>query len=127
MRMVLIDVWPRVRPRAGGRIDFFQCDYEGAAMLQSLAIGHGIAIVALFHTRKAVSADFVETVQGAFGTAAAADTSPSSSVHVDKLTPRCRGEVVPDRLRPGRADGGATSGCVRTRPRWTQPSEVSEA
>ena len=35
---------------------------------------HGVAVVALYHTRKAESTDFVETVQGTFGTAGAADT-----------------------------------------------------
>jgi hypothetical protein len=43
-------------------------------LLQGLAIARGIAMVALYHTRKAESADFVETVTGTFGTAAAADT-----------------------------------------------------
>jgi AAA domain len=73
-RIVLIDVWPRIRPRVARRTDYFQADYDSASPLQSLATAHGIAIVALFHTRKAEAEDFVETVQGTFGTAAAADT-----------------------------------------------------
>jgi hypothetical protein len=35
---------------------------------------HGVAIVLLYHTRKAEASDFVETIQGTLGTAAAADT-----------------------------------------------------
>ena len=54
--------------------DQYTLDYDGAAQLQALAIARSIAIVALFHTRKATSEDFVETVTGTFGTAAAADT-----------------------------------------------------
>jgi hypothetical protein len=74
-RLVLIDVWPRIRPRVTKRsADQYTLDYDGAALLQGLAIARGIAIVALYHTRKAESADFVETVTGTFGTAAAADT-----------------------------------------------------
>jgi hypothetical protein len=73
-RIVLIDVWPRIRPRVAKRADYFQADYDSAAPLQSLASSHEIAIAALFHTRKAEAEDFVETVQGTFGTAAAADT-----------------------------------------------------
>jgi hypothetical protein len=73
-RLVLIDVWPRIRPRVDRRADFFQADYDAAAPLQSLATSHGVAMTALFHTRKAEAAEFVETVQGTFGTAAAADT-----------------------------------------------------
>jgi hypothetical protein len=73
-RLVLIDVWPRIRPRIDKRADHYQADYDGAAGLQRLAIARGIAVVALFHTRKAAADDFLETVQGTFGTAAAADT-----------------------------------------------------
>jgi len=73
-RAVLIDVWPRIRPRVTKRTDYYQADYDAAAPLQGLAISRGIAIVSLFHTRKAEAEDFVETVQGTFGTAAAADT-----------------------------------------------------
>jgi hypothetical protein len=72
-RMVLIDVWPRIRPRVKGS-DYFTADYDAAAPLQGLAIARGIPIVALYHTRKAEASDFIETIQGTFGTAAAADT-----------------------------------------------------
>jgi hypothetical protein len=73
-RVVLIDVWPRIRPRVTKRTDYYQADYDAAPALQGLAISRGIAVVSLFHTRKAEAEDFVETVQGTFGTAAAADT-----------------------------------------------------
>ena len=73
-RLVLIDVYPRVRPYARDRGNLFQADYEAASVLQTLAATHGVALVALYHTRKAEASDFVETVQGTFGTAAAADT-----------------------------------------------------
>lgn len=73
-RVVFIDVWPRIRPRATKRTDYYQVDYDAAAPLQGLAISRGIAVVSLFHTRKAEAEDFVETVQGTFGTAAAADS-----------------------------------------------------
>lgn len=52
-RLILIDVWPRIRPRAGNRSDYFTSDYDGAAQLQGLATQRGVAIVALYHTRKA--------------------------------------------------------------------------
>jgi hypothetical protein len=71
--LVLIDVWPRIRPRTRGT-DYFAADYDAAAPLQGLATSRGVPIVSLFHTRKAEASDFVETVQGTFGTAAAADT-----------------------------------------------------
>jgi hypothetical protein len=54
--------------------DYYSLDYDAAAPLQGLATSRGIPIVALYHTRKAEASDFVETVTGTFGTAAAADT-----------------------------------------------------
>lgn len=71
--LVLIDVWPRIRPRVKSS-DYFAADYDAASPLQALAIERGVPIVVLYHTRKAEASDFVETVQGTFGTAAAADT-----------------------------------------------------
>ena len=73
-RLILIDVWPRIRPYSRDRGNLYQADYEAASLLQKIAVTYGIAIVALYHTRKAEASDFVESVQGTFGTAAAADT-----------------------------------------------------
>jgi hypothetical protein len=72
--LVVIDVWTRVRPLARNHGDRYQADYEAASLMQTLAVAGGVAVVALYHTRKAESSDFVETVQGTFGTAGAADT-----------------------------------------------------
>jgi hypothetical protein len=45
-RVVLIDVWPRIRPRSTKRsADQYTVDYDAAAMLQVLATVHGIAVV----------------------------------------------------------------------------------
>jgi AAA domain len=73
-RLVLVDVWSRIRPVGHENGNRYQADYDAAAALQAVAIKYGVAIVAIFHTRKAEAADFVETVQGTFGTAGAADT-----------------------------------------------------
>jgi hypothetical protein len=74
-RLVVIDVYPRVRPYSGERSgNLYQSDYDAASLLQALAVRYGVAIVALYHTRKAEASDFVETVTGTFGTAGAADT-----------------------------------------------------
>ena len=73
-RIVIVDVYPRVRPRSNDRGNHYQEDYEAASALQGIAVSRGVAIVAIYHTRKAEATDFVETVQGTFGTAAAADT-----------------------------------------------------
>ena len=73
-RLVVIDVWTRVRPFTANNTDRYQADYEAASLVQELGIRRGVAMFALYHTRKAESSDFVETVQGTFGTAGAADT-----------------------------------------------------
>lgn len=73
-RFVVVDVYTRIRPREVRRSDYYVADYDAASHLQAVAMEHGVAIMALYHTRKAESEDFVETVQGTFGTAAAADT-----------------------------------------------------
>lgn len=73
-RLVVIDVWTRVRPLAQNHSDRYQADYEAGSLVQTLAVSRGFAVLALYHTRKAESSDFVETVQGTFGTAGAADT-----------------------------------------------------
>lgn len=73
-RLVVIDVWTRVRPFSQNHSDRYQADYEAASVVQALAVQRGVAVLALYHTRKAESSDFVETVQGTFGTAGAADT-----------------------------------------------------
>jgi hypothetical protein len=73
-RLVVVDVFTRIRSPELRRADLYRADYEAAAELQTLAITRGIAIVAIYHTRKAEAADFVEMVQGTFGLAAGADT-----------------------------------------------------
>ena len=73
-RLVVLDVWTKIRPWAHDQGNRYQADYEAASVLQTLAVSYGVAVIALYHTRKAESSDFVETVQGTFGTAAAADT-----------------------------------------------------
>jgi hypothetical protein len=73
-RLVVIDVFTRIRPRELKRTDFYQADYEASAALQAVATEYGIAIMCIYHTRKAEASDFVETVQGTFGLAAGADT-----------------------------------------------------
>jgi hypothetical protein len=72
-RLVIVDTYARIRPQSSSR-DRYQADYEAAALLQAIGVARGIAVKAVYHTRKAESLDFVETVQGTFGTAGAADT-----------------------------------------------------
>lgn len=73
-RLIVVDVFARVRPRVSDRSDRYLADYEAAQPLKAVADRHGLAVVVLHHTRKAGADDFVEMVSGTHGLAAAADT-----------------------------------------------------
>jgi hypothetical protein len=73
-RLVIVDVFTRIRAPELKRSDLYRADYAAAEELQKIAIRHGIAIVCVYHTRKAESSDYVEMMQGTFGLAAVADT-----------------------------------------------------
>jgi hypothetical protein len=73
-RLVIVDTWPRFRPRASRSGDYFTLDYQAVEPLQALAAEEGLAIVVLTHTRKAEADDWIDALQGTLGTAAAADT-----------------------------------------------------
>jgi hypothetical protein len=74
-RLIIVDVFARVRPRVNdARSDRYLADYEAAQPLKTVADQHGLAILALHHTRKAPGEDYVETVSGTHGLAASADT-----------------------------------------------------
>ena len=66
-RLIIVNVLARVRPRVGNRSDRYLADYEAAQPLKTVADKHGLAVVALHHTRKAGAEDFVETVQAPTG------------------------------------------------------------
>jgi predicted transcriptional regulator len=73
-RLVVVDVWPRLRPAGTLPREYFRADYDAVVPLQALAIERDVAILVNVHTRKAESADFIDAIQGTLGTAAAADT-----------------------------------------------------
>jgi hypothetical protein len=86
-RLVVIDVFTRIRAPEVRRADLYRADYEAAAELQGLAISRGIAIVAIYHTRKAEAADFVEMVQGPSALPPAPTRSWSPAVVEVRQTP----------------------------------------
>jgi hypothetical protein len=73
-RLVVIDVFAKVRPILRDRGDRYLADYTAVEPLKGLADEHRVAIVAQHHTRKATADDFLETVSGTHGLAAAADS-----------------------------------------------------
>ncbi len=73
-RLVVIDVFARLRARGSERAERYATDYAAAEPLKKLGDTYRVAVLALHHTRKAGADDFLETVSGTFGLAGAADT-----------------------------------------------------
>src|SRR5260370_42652378 len=72
-RLVLIDTWQRVKPRAKRDEDRYARDYADAGLLKGLADEFSIAICILHHTRKMGADDWLDQLSGTLGLAAAAD------------------------------------------------------
>jgi len=76
-RLIVLDTWQKLRPRAQRGGDLYQESYDAAARLKAVADARHVAILPLHHTRKALAGaveDFVDTVLGDTGLPAAADT-----------------------------------------------------
>jgi hypothetical protein len=72
-RLVIVDVWARVRGRSNDRASLYEQDYQAASVLKDIADTFGIATFAVHHTRKADATDFLDTISGTQGLAGAAD------------------------------------------------------
>ena len=72
-RIVVIDVFAKVRGPVDRNVNQYEADYMAMAGLKILADRHAVAILVVHHTRKASADDYVDTVSGTHGLAAAAD------------------------------------------------------
>lgn len=72
-RLVVVDVFAKVRPQVSDRADRYAADYHSMEPLKEIADDFGIAVFVLHHTRKAASEDYVDAVSGTQGLAGAAD------------------------------------------------------
>jgi hypothetical protein len=73
-RLVVIDVFARVRGRRDPTASLYDIDYTAMSALQALAGQHGVAILVVHHTRKASADDFLDEINGSQGLAGGADT-----------------------------------------------------
>jgi AAA domain len=72
-RLVVVDVFTRMRgPRPPGA-SLYEADYNAVAQMKAVADTYGVALVLVVHVRKADAEDFLETISGTNGLAAAAD------------------------------------------------------
>ncbi len=72
-RLIVVDTWARVRPRAKRDEDRYAKDYQDAGQLKALADEFSVAVVVLHNTRKMAADDWLDTLSGTLGLAAAAD------------------------------------------------------
>jgi hypothetical protein len=74
-RMVVIDVFAKVRGRAATAVSAYDADYAAIGHAKKLADDYGVAVVLVHHVRKAGAEDFLEAVSGTNGLAGAADAT----------------------------------------------------
>jgi RecA-family ATPase len=74
-RMVVIDVFAKVRGRPLAGATAYDADYAAIGYAKRLADEHAVAVVLVHHIRKAGSEDFLEAVSGTNGLAGAADAT----------------------------------------------------
>ncbi|WP_052442589.1 AAA family ATPase [Streptacidiphilus neutrinimicus] len=74
-RMVVIDVFAKVRGQAALGASAYDADYAAVGRAKRLADHFGVALVLVHHVRKAASDDFLAEVSGTNGLAGAADTT----------------------------------------------------
>jgi hypothetical protein len=74
-RLVIVDVFARIRGRALAGTSAYDNDYAPAAKLKAIADEYGVAILLLHHTRKAEANDYMDEVSGTQGLNGAADAT----------------------------------------------------
>jgi hypothetical protein len=74
-RMVVIDVFTKVRGSALPGMSAYEADYAAITHVKRLADRHEIAVVLVHHVRKMASEDFLTEVSGTNGLAGAADAT----------------------------------------------------
>jgi hypothetical protein len=74
-RMVVIDVFAKVRGATPPGLSAYDADYTAMGHAKRLADTHGVAVVLVHHVRKMGSDDFLEQVSGTNGLAGAADAT----------------------------------------------------
>ncbi|WP_075553593.1 AAA family ATPase [Pseudonocardia sp. Ae505_Ps2] len=72
-RLVVIDVFAKVRGTPAPGVSAYDADYAAMARIKRVADHYGVAVVLVHHVRKAAAEDFLATVSGTNGLAGAAD------------------------------------------------------
>lgn len=73
-RLIVVDVFAKVRGNSNPKADRYTEDYLSASALKDLADSYGVALLLVHHTRKQASDDWLDSVSGTQGLAGAADS-----------------------------------------------------
>lgn len=75
-RLVIVDTFVKLRGASPGPRNsiLYQLDYQAVGDLKRIADRHGVALIVIHHTRKAVADDPLDMVSGTNGLAGSADT-----------------------------------------------------
>jgi hypothetical protein len=73
-RLIVIDVFGKIRPIPTRNEQIYSSDYDSITPLKEIASEHGIAMILVHHTRKQDAEDPFDTVSGSTGLTGAADT-----------------------------------------------------
>jgi hypothetical protein len=96
-RLIIIDVFAKVKRQKGSQEGLYEADYAAAAPLKKLADETGVAIVLVHHVRKAPSdGDPLDMVSGSTGLTGAMDTILILSRGSDGVTLYARGRDIPE-------------------------------
>ena len=108
-RLVIIDVFLKVRPPRKKGEDAYAADYEAVTPLQRYASEHRLAIVLVTHTRKMEAEDPLEAISGTNGVTGAADAVLVLARGTKGTTLYGRGRDIEEIETAMRFDGGRWS------------------
>ena len=108
-RLIIIDVFLKVRPPRKKGEDPYSADYDAVTPLQRYASEHRLAIVLVTHTRKMEAEDPLEAISGTNGVTGAADAVLVLSRDAKGTTLYGRGRDIEEIETAMRFDGGRWS------------------
>jgi AAA domain-containing protein len=108
-RLIIIDVFLKVRPPRKKGEDSYAADYDAVTPLQRYASEHRLAIVLVTHTRKMEAEDPLESISGTNGVTGAADAVLVLNRDAKGTTLYGRGRDIEEIETAMRFDGGRWS------------------
>jgi len=105
-RLIVVDVFQRVKPPARPRQNSYESDYAALSPLQTWATEKKLAVVCLHHVRKGGAEDPLEALSGSNGLSACANTTLVLDRKGAGTTLYVRGRDVEEKETALRFDGG---------------------